>query len=101
MTEHRTLACRKAVLTLLVVVIPLLTAAANAQQGGPYELTWSTVDGGGAMWSEGGAYALGGTIGQADAGTLSGDGYELQGGFWPGAGGWVYGIALPLVLRDG
>ena len=81
--------------------MPLLTAAANGQQGGPYELTWSTVDGGGAMWSEGGSYALGGTIGQADAGTLSGDGYELQGGFWAGAGEGVYRISLPLVLRGG
>jgi hypothetical protein len=99
MTEHRTLARRTAVLALLVVLVPLLTAAANAQQGGPYELTWSTVDGGGAMWSEGGSYVLGGTAGQADAGTLTGGGYELRGGFWAGVGEWVYRVSLPLVIR--
>jgi hypothetical protein len=88
------------VLALLVVAIPLLTAAAYAQRGGPYELTWATVDGGGAMWSEDGLYVLGGTAGQADAGTVKGDGYELQGGFWPGAAEWACRIALPLVLRD-
>ena len=101
MTEQRALMCRRAALTLLVLVTPLLSVAANAEQGGPYELTWSTVDGGGAMWSEGGSYVLGGTAGQADAGILSGDGYELQGGFWSGAGGWVFRISLPLVLRGG
>jgi hypothetical protein len=43
---------------------------------------------------------LGGTIGQADAGTLNGGGYTLGGGFW--GGGVVIGqhsIYLPLVVR--
>ena len=30
----------------------------------------------------GGVYAVSGTIGQADAGTMSGGNYTLQGGFW-------------------
>ncbi len=59
------------------------TIAVSAQSGGGYDLSWSTVDGGGHTWSEGGGYSLGGTIGQPDAGaTIIGGGYSLQGGFW-------------------
>ncbi len=45
-------------------------------------MTWNTIDGGGATFSTGGAYELGGTIGQADAGALAGGSYDLIGGFW-------------------
>jgi hypothetical protein len=37
------------------------------------------------MFSTGNGYELGGTIGQADAGALSGGAYELSGGFWSAA----------------
>lgn len=53
-----------------------------------YDLSWYTIDGGGAtfMASSDGQYELSGTIGQFDAGgTLVGpveSGYELTGGFW-------------------
>jgi hypothetical protein len=51
-----------------------------------YAIDWHTVDGGGEMWSTGGDYELGGTIGQPDAGAMSGTGpggtYALTGGFW-------------------
>ena len=50
--------------------------------GSDYEISWSTIDGGGGR-SSGGTYTLTGTIGQADAGGMSGGDYELQGGFWP------------------
>jgi len=85
--------------TLLVVLLSLLASVALAQTGGGYDLTWSTVDGGGYTWSEGGGYALGGTVGQPDAGVLSGGGYTLAGGFWAG-GAARYGVYLPLVLRN-
>ena len=85
--------------TLLVVLLSLLSSVALAQTGGGYDLTWSTIDGGGYTFSEGGGYSLGGTIGQPDAGVLSGGGYTLAGGFWPGAAA-RYGIYLPLVLRN-
>jgi hypothetical protein len=42
---------------------------------------------------------MGGTIGQPDAGVLSGDVYTLTGGFWGGASG-EYRIYLPLVVRQ-
>jgi hypothetical protein len=89
-----------AILVLLTLTALLLLASvALAQSGGGYDLTWSTVDGGGATWSEGGGYSLGATIGQPDAGVLSGGGYTLAGGFWGGAV-VRYGVYLPLVLRN-
>ena len=57
----------------------VLTAAVAAQ---PFEITRSTVDGGGAMRSTGGDFELSGTIGQPDAGTMTGGNFELNGGFW-------------------
>src|SRR3989442_15289849 len=57
----------------------LFVVPANAQ----YAIDWFTIDGGGGA-SSGGSFTLSGTIGQPDAGTLSGGNYALQGGFWPG-----------------
>ena len=87
-----------------LVLLSLLAGGAWATTGGPYDLSWYTVDGGGATGLTGLNYALGGTAGQADAGVLAGGGYTLAGGFW--AGGVVapppeYGIYLPLVMRAG
>jgi len=47
-----------------------------------YDLDWHTVDCGGETFSTGGAYELSGTIGQPDAGMLSGGEFQLSGGFW-------------------
>lgn len=47
-----------------------------------FSVNWWTVDGGGAMYSTGGNFELGGTIGQPDAGVLSGGDFSLVGGFW-------------------
>ena len=57
------------------------------------------MDGGGEMYSTGGAYSLGGTLGQPDAGVLEGDDYSLAGCFWGGASA-VHRLYLPLLLRD-
>lgn len=46
-------------------------------------LGWFTVDGGGGT-SSSGQYSVSGTIGQPDAGTMSGGRYAIEGGFWPG-----------------
>ncbi len=51
-----------------------------AGAGDDFDLSWHTVDGGGGT-STGGVFVLNGTIGQPDAGTLSGGGFELRGGF--------------------
>lgn len=91
------------VLLLLALVALLLPAQGAAQTGGGYDLTWNTVDGGGITFTTGGSYQLGATSGQADAGTLSGSGYTLYGGFWVGGGGGAggYHIYLPMMLRNG
>lgn len=47
----------------------------------PFSINWFTIDGGGGA-STNGTYRLTGTIGQPDAGTMSGGGFTLQGGFW-------------------
>jgi hypothetical protein len=49
----------------------------NAQ----YSVDWSTIDGGGGT-STGGVFTVSGTVGQPDAGAMSGGLYTLQGGFW-------------------
>ena len=72
-------------LAALVVTGALIGAGeAAAQSGGGYDLTWNTIDGGGATFATGGVYRLGGTIGQPDAGTLTGGVFMLAGGFWAG-----------------
>ncbi|HMQ17343.1 MAG TPA: hypothetical protein PKC49_15355, partial [Phycisphaerae bacterium] len=50
-------------IVLAATTAALLTAGANAQ----YDLSWLTIDGGGVMYSSGGAFSVGATIGQADA----------------------------------
>jgi hypothetical protein len=68
-----------------------------AQQSG-YSIDWYTIDGGGATFSVGGSYSLGGSIGQPDAGVLSSGSYQLNSGFWGGAA-INYNIYLPLTLK--
>ena len=83
-----------------LLALLLVTSVALAQGGGPYDLSWSTVDGGGYTFSMGGVYELGGTIGQPDAGCMEGGDYTLCGGFWPGSGVEPsYPSYIPLVLK--
>jgi hypothetical protein len=52
---------------------------------GQFEIDWHTLDGGGATFSTGGSYQIGGTIGQPDAQAppvMAGASFELMGGFW-------------------
>jgi len=64
------------IFSLFCICAPL----ASAQN---YSIDWYTIDGGGGT-SSGGSFSLSGTIGQPDAGTLSGGDYTLLGGFWAG-----------------
>ena len=70
------------VVVILQVFFLLIVASASVRADGPYEISWSTIDGGGGR-SSGGSYEVVGTIGQPDAAYSTGD-YELIGGFWPG-----------------
>jgi len=85
-------------LIIISVMVLLVVPIAAAQSGDGYDLTWNTVDNGGEMFSVGGGYSMGSTIGQPDAGTLSGGGYTLAGGFWGGIA--QFNIFLPLILRN-
>jgi len=69
---------------LVIMAMGLLLAAGTqvfAQSGGPFNLDWHTVDGGGGT-SSGGDFSLSGTVGQHDAGGMTGGDYSLNGGFW-------------------
>src|SRR5262245_25522859 len=46
-----------------------------------YNIDWFTIDGGGGSRT-GGVYSISGTIGQPDAGWMSGGSYAIDGGFW-------------------
>jgi hypothetical protein len=87
---------KRAMLLLTLTTLLVLVSVALAESV-VYDLSWYSVDGGGVMWSAGGGFTLGGTIGQADAGVLAGGAFTLSGGFW-GPGGMYYGF-LPVVMR--
>jgi len=69
-----------------------LAASASAQN---YSIDWFTIDGGGGT-STGGVFSVSGTIGQPDAGVMSGGNYSLVGGFW-GIVGAVQTPGAPLL----
>ena len=50
-------------------------------QAQTYSIDWFTIDGGGGTGT-GGVYSISGTVGQPDAGHLSGGNFTLDGGFW-------------------
>jgi len=77
-------------ISMFVVSVVLVVPKAWAQSGGDYDLSWSTIDGGGVTFSSGGDYVLGGTAGQCDAGEMQGGDYSLKGGFWVPICGIVY-----------
>ena len=68
---------------VVLVFILAMISSAWGMTGGQYEVSWSTIDGGGGT-SSNGPYVLTGTIGQPDAAYSAGGNYELLGGFWPG-----------------
>jgi len=87
-------------LYLLVVALLLLPVPFALAQTGNYAIDWWTINGGGGS-SSGGGYLLNGTIGQVDAGAMTGGNYAVNGGFWKG--GTIpspgYSLYLPLLLR--
>jgi hypothetical protein len=62
----------------LFALLCLTTCGVHAQN---VTIDWFTMDGGGGT-STGGVYTIQGTIGQPDAGLMSGGSYSLVGGFW-------------------
>jgi hypothetical protein len=83
---------------ILLVLLFVIASTALAQSSNSYDLTWSTMDGGGGE-SIGSGYTLAGTVGQLDAGaTMTGGGFTLAGGFWIG-GASQYHVYLPLAIK--
>ncbi len=72
---NRSLRNCAAVVTGLVFGLPMLASAQS------YDLSWHKVAGGGGT-SSGGNFTVTGTIGQPDAGHMSGGVYSVDGGFW-------------------
>jgi hypothetical protein len=70
---------RRSILSQSVMFVALmLTVVAGA----PFELVSERVSGGGGMRITGGGFSLSGTIGQPEAGGMSGGDFRLTGGFW-------------------
>jgi hypothetical protein len=72
----------------MITILALVSLAGTALVlGDVFDLSWNTIDGGGYMFSTGGGFELGGTIGQPDASRvpMTGGGFALAGGFWPNA----------------
>jgi hypothetical protein len=65
----------------LTVAVLLMLGSAAWSFAQPYSIDWFTIDGGGGT-STGGVYSVSGTIGQPDAGRMSGGTFTLDGGFW-------------------
>jgi len=84
----------ESIIRLLLLGCCCLAFSARAQS---YSIDWFTIDGGGGT-STNGNFFLSGTIGQPDAGTLTGGGYTVQGGFWGGLAA-SSSLYLPLVQR--
>jgi hypothetical protein len=59
----------------------VVAAAALSARAQNYSIDWFTIDGGGGT-STGGVYSVSGTIGQPDAGHMSGGNFTIDGGFW-------------------
>jgi hypothetical protein len=73
--------CRFA--ALLAVLLALSFAFCRPALAQSYSIDWFTIDGGGGT-STGGVYSVSGSIGQPDAGRMSGGPFTLEGGFWGG-----------------
>src|SRR2546421_3777654 len=66
---------------VLVLVAVLADFAASRVSAQNYSIDWFTIDGGGGT-STGGVFSVSGTIGQPDAGHMSGGNFSIDGGFW-------------------
>ena len=71
---------KKITFTTLLAAL-LIELGLSSSLGQSYSIDSFTIAGGGGT-SAGGAFTLNGTIGQPDAGTMSGGNYSLAGGFW-------------------
>ena len=79
----------KVLACLALSLLAWTPTSANAQVGGPFDLSWNSIDCGGASAaapSTGGIYEVSGVIGQPDAGSLAGGIFDVAGGLLPAMG---------------
>lgn len=70
---------------VLIIFLGIYISPVSAQTGGPYDLSWHTLDSGGGKGT-GSDFTLSGTIGQPDADQVAyGGEYYLSSGFWSGS----------------
>ncbi len=91
---------RLLLLTLLMIILLGSSIALSAPNS--LDVSWWTVDGGGAVPKlTGGTYSLQGTTGQADAESLANGSFTLSGGYWNSRiVEWTTVVYLPLVMRQ-
>lgn len=93
---------RRTLLVAFTILATLVVVSLASAQSDQWDLPWFTIDGGGTASSTGGSFALSGTIGQPDTGSLSGGAYTLKGGFWGVRAGWgapASAVYLPLIQK--
>lgn len=89
---------------VVALIVTVLGASIAFGQGvAPYNMRWWTVDGGAYVVSgvspSGAAYTMTTTIGQPDAGLMTGGRYALGGGYWGTALRSLMKLYLPVVTR--
>ena len=79
-TKHKVCVMRNTTMKNMIIIAAGLLAAilpATALRAQSYSIDWFSVDGGGGT-SAGGVYSVSGTLGQPDAGTMSGGNYSIE-----------------------
>ena len=66
---------------LLLLLLSTINSQLSTAHAQSYSIDWHTIDGGGGT-STGSVYSISGTIGQPDAGKMSGGNFTVDGGFW-------------------
>ncbi|MBI5030039.1 MAG: hypothetical protein HZB51_05895 [Chloroflexi bacterium] len=85
-------------IAMIVAALALGNVPTSAKPADTYTIDWYTINGGGTMSTSGSPYTLSGTIGQSEAGAISGGNYKLSGGFWSVIDS-LSKLFLPLILR--
>ncbi|HEY3290488.1 MAG TPA: hypothetical protein VGK87_10200 [Anaerolineae bacterium] len=97
----------KRLITFILMVLALLIGISTtyaqrvsspAAPATGYELSWYSIDNGGATSITGGSFTLAGSIGEPDAGVASGGSYTLNGGFLAGVV-VSYNVYMPMVVK--
>lgn len=91
--RRRPFSARRAFSALTPWLLPALLPALGLP-GQPFSAQWSRAGAPGGV-SSGAAHRVSGSAGQAEAGIISGGGYRVRGGFWPGLIARGYGTSPP------